>query len=140
MSVGFGRISFRCHKSLFFLKFTVSRGTTFTGLIGFCDSFTDSIAFQMWRNWEISHGEIKDCIWSGINKLNIQSEYRKIGSFNQHVLISVVQLLHTKEHCFLTIAATITCHKYSKWQCVGNLKAKIDNIHIHFFVHWKNII
>ena len=27
-------------------------------------------------------------IWSGINKLNMQSEYRKIGSFNQHVLAS----------------------------------------------------
>ena len=40
------------------------------------------------------------------------------------------QMVATTVGCFIPIAASIWCHKNSKWQCVGNSKMKIGDIHI----------
>ena len=57
--------------------------------------FTDFIAFKSTVVFSNVTGIIfglesirQVFIWLEINKLNIQSEYRKIGSFNQCVLVS----------------------------------------------------
>ena len=60
-----------------------------------------------------------------------------IGCFRHHLEFlwcnMVASLLYTKEHGFLTIAATILRRENSRWRHAGNLNAKTAVIHIKCF-------